>query len=138
MDSQSSRWRHNILESRIVLDERGLLGEFILQQIEFEVKRIYWVYSKFNQRRGFHAHKELFQFLIVLEGRIEIMLSDTKNSQMFQLTPGENLLICPGVWREFTALEGDATLLILASEEYLEGDYIRNYDEFVRWNNEFF
>ncbi len=138
MDSQSSRWRHNILESKIVLDKRGLLGEFALQQIEFKVKRIYWVHSNSNQKRGFHAHKELFQFLVVLEGRIEIVLNDVQNSQMFQLAPGENLLICPGVWREFRARDGDATLLVLASEEYRESDYIRDYDEFVRWNNEIF
>jgi|688.fasta_scaffold291796_2 dTDP-4-dehydrorhamnose 3,5-epimerase len=138
MDSLSTRWRHNILESKIVLDERGLLGEFTLQQIEFKVKRIYWVYSKLNQNRGFHAHKELYQFLVVLEGRIKIMLDDAQSSQEFLLAPGENLLIRPGVWREFVAHDGDATILVLASEEYRESDYIRDYDEFVRWDNEVF
>jgi len=138
MDYLSTRWRHNILESKIILDERGLLGEFTLQQIKFNVKRIYWVYSKSNQKRGFHAHKELFQFLVVLEGRIKIVLNDARSSQEFQLEPGENLLIHPGVWREFIAHDGDATILVLASEEYRESDYIRDYDEFVRWNNEFF
>jgi len=138
MDSLSTRWRHNILESKIVLDERGLLGEFTLQQIEFKVKRIYWVYSKSSQKRGFHAHKELHQFLVVLEGRIRIVLSDAQCCQEFQLAPGENLLIHPGVWREFVACDGDATILVLASEEYRESDYIRDYDEFVRWDNEVF
>ena len=138
MDSVSSRWRHNILESKIVSDDRGFLGEFTLQQLEFQAKRIYWVYSKSNQQRGFHAHKELFQFLVVLEGKIEILLNDVQNTQTFQLAAGDNLLIYPGVWREFAARDGDATLLVLASEEYRETDYIRDYEEFVRWSDEFF
>lgn len=30
-------------------------------------------------------------------------------------------------------LESDSVLLVLASEHYNESDYIRDYEEFIRW-----
>ena len=136
MSTQKLKWRHNSREIKMLEDNRGFLGEFEISKLNFDFKRIYWVTVKVDKKRGFHAHKELSQFLVVLSGQLEIKLDDSKNSVELLLLPGENLLIKPGVWREFVARETDTTILILASQEYSEQDYIRNYEEFVKWTNE--
>lgn len=37
------------------------------------------------------------------------------------------------MWREMYDFSSDAVLMVLASEYYDESDYIRNYDEFLKY-----
>ena len=50
--------------------------------------------------------------------------------------PYEGLYISNDMWREMYDFSSDAVLLVLASEVYCEEDYIRNYDEFLRFLEE--
>lgn len=90
---------------------------------------------KANTPRGFHAHKQLSQLLIILTGTISLTLDNLTVEADFGLSAGENILIEPGVWREFVSKEQGASLLVLASENYNEDDYIRNYEDFRKWKN---
>ena len=40
------------------------------------------------------------------------------------------------MWREMFDFSKDAVLMVLASEPYIEEDYIRDYDEFLKFVNE--
>ena len=40
------------------------------------------------------------------------------------------------MWREMFDFSSDAVLMVLASELYDESDYIRNYDEFIKYVSE--
>ena len=53
------------------------------KNITFDIKRIYYLHglSKFTKERGFHAHKELKQFLICLNGSLEIYLDDANKNE---------------------------------------------------------
>ena len=40
------------------------------------------------------------------------------------------------MWREMYDFSSDAVLMVLASELYDEADYIRNYEEFLKYVEE--
>ena len=103
--------------------------------LPFEVKRIYYLYAiPENQERGAHAHKELFQLLLAASGSFTVELDDGKSTKkLFLNQPSQGLLIKPGIWRNLTDFSFGSTALVLASEYYTETDYIRNYDEFLKY-----
>ena len=111
-------------------DERGqlvALEEF--KDIPFEIKRVYYMYDTGRGvRRGFHAHKSLEQILVCIHGTCKILLDNGQEKK-----PYEGLYIANNMWREMYDFSDDAVLLVLASDFYKEEDYIRNYDEFLKF-----
>ena len=111
------------------------------KEIDFDIKRIYYIYefSKEN-RRGFHAHKELKQVMFCPHGKIQVEFTDGRIKQSYLLNdPTKILVIEKGYWREFVSLEEGSILCVGASDVYDEKDYIRNYEEYLKWeakNNE--
>ena len=49
--------------------------------------------------------------------------------------PDYGLLLVPGVWGELMEFSSGAVSLCLASELFDEQDYIRDYDEFIRYKH---
>ena len=47
--------------------------------------------------------------------------------------PYEGLYVSNAMWREMFDFSPDAVLLVLASELYDESDYIRDYNEFLKY-----
>ncbi|MEI6285439.1 MAG: WxcM-like domain-containing protein [Bacillota bacterium] len=117
-------------------DFRGYLsvGE-IAKDIPFEVKRYFLVYKVPGKEvRGEHAHKECHQFLICVAGSGHVIVDDGKKAEEIKLdTPNVGIHIAPGVWGIQYKFTQDAVLLVFASENYDSGDYIREYDEFLKW-----
>lgn len=100
-----------------------------------QIKRVYFLYDIPSRAvRGSHAHKELHQFIIAMSGSFDINLDDGKAVETFTLsTPDQGLYIPPGYWRTLTNFSSGAAAVVLASEEYDESDYIREYEEFLNW-----
>jgi UDP-2-acetamido-3-amino-2,3-dideoxy-glucuronate N-acetyltransferase len=115
-------------------DLRGQLsfGE-AANQIPFEVKRYFLVYSVVSQEiRGEHAHRSLHQFLICVHGRCHVVADDGSDRQEFVLdSPTIGLHLPPMVWGIQYKYTEDAVLLVLASDRYDAGSYIRDYAEFL-------
>lgn len=103
--------------------------------VPFQLKRIYFIYDvPTSAERGAHAHKELSQFFIALNGSFTLTLDSGNVKEQVKLsTPSEGVLIGPGLWRELSDFSEGAVCLVLASHEYSEEDYIRNYEEFEAW-----
>lgn len=103
--------------------------------IPFEIKRVYYITRvPENTIRGFHAHKELQQVLLCLNGSVKINVSDPFEKRTFELNdPAKGLYIGPGLWREMYDFSPAAVLLVLASEHYTEQDYIRDYREYTEY-----
>ncbi|MCT6870172.1 MAG: FdtA/QdtA family cupin domain-containing protein [Apibacter sp.] len=102
--------------------------------IPFEIKRVYWTYfTPQDIQRGGHAHKELKQMIFAVSGTIEFKTEDIYgNKETFILdSPEKGLFIPSKIWRDIK-FSHNAVLLCLASEFYLENDYIRDYDEFKK------
>lgn len=117
-------------------DDRGMLVALEEgKEIPFDVKRVYYMYDTVEGvRRGFHAHKCLEQILICVHGSCKILLDNGKEKEIVSLdTPYEGLYISNDMWREMYDFSPDAVLMVLASELYDEADYIRDYDEFLKY-----
>lgn len=120
-------------------DDRGqLVVVEQLKDIPFEVKRVYYIYDTLTDVvRGHHAHKCLEQVLICVHGSCKIHLDNGFETEEVLLDkPYEGLYISNDIWREMYDFSSDAVLLVLASEYYDEADYIRNYDEFIKFVKE--
>ncbi len=118
-------------------DHRGNLSIIENNTIPFVSKRVYYLYDvPSGARRGGHAHKEQHEFLIALSGSFDVIIDDGENKETFILNkPDEGLLIPKGCWRELENFSSGGICLVLASAEYLEEDYIRNYDDFVAFKS---
>lgn len=117
-------------------DERGqlvALEEF--KDIPFEIKRVYYMYDTAQGvHRGYHAHKNLEQILICIHGTCKILLDNGTEKKIVPLEkPYEGLYVANNMWREMFDFSDDAVLMVLASEYYDETDYIRDYDEFLKF-----
>ena len=116
-------------------DNRGNLSVVENEVIPFEIKRVYYLYDvPAGAERGGHAHKNLKQFLIALSGCFDVVLHDGQNQQIITLNkPYEGLLINQGIWRELNNFSSGSVCLVIASAVYDEGDYIREFDEFLKY-----
>ena len=120
-------------------DERGQLVSLEeYKDIPFRVKRVYFMYdTTADTIRGKHAHKELEQILVCIHGSCKILLDNGIEKKIVPLEkPYEGLYVANDMWREMFDFSSDAVLLVFASEVYDESDYIRNYDEFLKFVQE--
>ena len=61
-------------------DKRGSLS-FIEKQINFPIKRIYYIHNISGERGG-HKHKKTTQFFICLHGKVEIAIQRNKTKKI--------------------------------------------------------
>ena len=114
-------------------ERRGNLSVIENDTVPFDIKRVYYLYDvPSGAERGGHAHKYLQQFLVALSGSFDVVLKDGKEEQIITLNkPYEGLLINSGIWRELQNFSSGSVCLVVASEVYIEEDYIRDFDEFL-------
>ncbi|WP_367754675.1 FdtA/QdtA family cupin domain-containing protein [Flavobacterium sp. WC2430] len=117
----------------VVEDMRGNLGFVQKDILPFEFKRVYYLFDvPSNAFRGGHSHIEQQEVLIALSGSFEVVLNDGFEKKSFVLNkPNIGLYIPNGIWRELENFSSGAVCLVLASDEFIEEDYIRDFDEFM-------
>jgi hypothetical protein len=105
--------------------------------IPFDVKRLYYLYDvPGGAERGGHAHKGLQQLIVAASGCFDVVLDDGKNRKVVELNrPYYGLHVIPGIWRELINFSSGAICLVLASEKYDAEDYIRDYNEFLKYRD---
>lgn len=105
--------------------------------VPFDIHRAYWVYDvPAGESRGGHAHLTLRQLVIATSGSFTVTLDNGQETQAYLLNhPWQGLLIEPGIWRTLDDFSSGAVCLVLASDIYKEEDYIREYDEFLKYVN---
>ena len=103
-------------------------------EIPFDIQRVYYLYDvPSGESRGGHAHYELEQFIIAASGSFDVILDDGKNKKTVTLNrPNIALHIVPGLWRELDNFSSGSICMVLASLEYNENDYIRNYEAYLK------
>ena len=117
-------------------DERGqlvALEEF--KDIPFKIKRVYYMYdTAAGVVRGHHAHKSLQQILVSIKRSCKNRLDNGEEKKIIPLEkPYEGLYVSNAMWREMYDFSPDAVLMVMASTYYEESDYIRDYDEFLKF-----
>lgn len=104
----------------------------------FDVKRVYYLYDvPGGESRGAHAHRDLEQFIVAASGSFRVTLDDGNCKRSFILNrPYQGLYVKPGMWRDLDDFSSGAVCMVLASEVYQAEDYIRDYDEFIKFRYE--
>lgn len=125
---------YNLIDFKTLGDERGSL--IALEEnynAPFPIKRVYYIFeTEEGVRRGYHAHIDLKQIAIVVKGSCKFLIDDGTNRVNITLdNPNQGLLIEGLIWREMYDFSKDCVLLVIASEHYDEGDYIRDYKTFI-------
>lgn len=120
-------------------EDAGYLSFFEAEKdIPFPIKRVYYTYNvPVGTKRGMHAHKTLQQLLWCPYGEIEVILDDGKEKTSYLLdSPEKALLVLKGYWRNLYWKKEGSVLCVAASDYYDEDDYIRDYDEFIKYVKE--
>lgn len=105
------------------------------KDLPFNVQRAYYLYDvPGGESRGSHAHMELEQLIVAASGSFMVTLDDGREKRSFLLNrPYQGLYVKSGMWRDLSDFSSGAVALVLASDVYKEEDYIRDYQEFLRF-----
>ncbi|APY07705.1 hypothetical protein BWZ20_05080 [Winogradskyella sp. J14-2] len=124
-----------LLDIPKVHDERGALAVVEKDTVPFVLKRVYYLYDVPNDSfRGGHAHKEQQSVIIALSGSFEVVVDDGETKKRIRLyKPTQGLFISTYIWREIENFSSGSVCLVLASTNYNEAEYIRDYDDFKNY-----
>ncbi|MCD6067580.1 MAG: WxcM protein [Bacteroidetes bacterium] len=113
-----------ILDLQTFTDKRGNLT-VIEKVIPFDIKRLFYIYGVDDSKRGGHRHHKTKQAAICIVGSCTIYNNNGKQEEIFELDkPNKCLLIEPEDWHTMYNFSPDAILMVLASENFDQGDYI--------------
>ena len=103
------------------------------RHIPFQLKRVFYLYDvPGGALRAGHALKQSQQFIIAASGSFDVVLDDGFEKRRYQLNRSYyGLYVPPLVWREIDNFSSNSICVVLASELFDEGDYYREYDDFL-------
>ena len=123
-----------LYELPVIQDSRGSLSFAQYEEtLPFLPRRYFIVFDVGEgQTRGGHAHRTAHQLLACVKGSCVVSLDDGKMHHDVLLDRLE-LALClpPGIWATQHDFSRDAVLMVLASEVYDPGEYIKDYEEFL-------
>lgn len=102
--------------------------------VPFRIERAYWIHGvPQGQERGKHSNKVSWEYVVAVNGSVEITLENKDGRQTYLLdSKDKGLIIPPDTWDEIRNFSPDAVLLVLASHKYDESAYIHSYEEFLK------
>ena len=128
--------KYSVIEFKEFGDERGSLvvAEGSGFDIPFDIRRVFYMYgSDPDIKRGNHANRYTKFVLINVSGSSKVLVDDGDKKEIIVLDkPRMGLYLGPMIWKEMYDFSPDSVLLVLASEHYIETEYIRDYDEFIK------
>jgi hypothetical protein len=115
------------------LDLRGNLS-FIEEDthLPFKIRRVYWIYDvPGGEHRGGHAFRETEELIVALSGSFDVVINNGEKESRFSLNRSYYGLLVPKMfWRMLENFSTNSLALIIASTDYNEADYIRDFAEF--------
>jgi oxalate decarboxylase/phosphoglucose isomerase-like protein (cupin superfamily) len=116
-------------------DLRGNLS-FIEEDthLPFKIRRVYWIYDvPGGQHRGGHSFRMTEELIVALSGSFDVILHDGKGEYRYTLNRSYYGIYVPKmIWRMMENFSTNSLALIIASTDYDEGDYIRDFQEFLQ------
>jgi oxalate decarboxylase/phosphoglucose isomerase-like protein (cupin superfamily) len=117
------------------LDLRGNLS-FIEEDthLPFKIRRVYWIYDvPGGEHRGGHAFRDTEELIVALSGSFDVVLNDGDKEYRFSLNRSYYGIYVPKmIWRMLENFSTNSLALIIASTEYQERDYIRDFENFKK------
>lgn len=126
---------YKLINMEVFGDKRGkLISLESNKNIPFKINRVYYIYDTLPEEdRGKHAHKDLEQIIIAIDGSCQFVLDDgNKREEVWLNRPDKGLYIGKNMWREMRHFSYGCKLMVLASDYYKPEEYIRDYDEFLK------
>ncbi len=125
-----------VIEFPKVCDSRGNLS-FVegARHVPFSIRRIFYIYDvPGGETRGGHAHRKCTQVLTAVSGSFDLIITNGKEEESIRVNRANmGVLVPPGAWITMPNFTTGTVLLAIASEEYDEQDYIRDYDDYLRY-----
>jgi oxalate decarboxylase/phosphoglucose isomerase-like protein (cupin superfamily) len=122
-----------IIQLPKISDPRGNLS-FIEEDthLPFKIRRVYWIYDvPGGEHRGGHAFRETAELIVALSGSFDVVLNDGSKEYRFSLNRSYYGVFVPKmIWRIMENFSTNSLALIIASTDYSEEDYIRDFEEF--------
>lgn len=113
-----------LIDLQTFTDSRGNLT-VIENVLPFQIKRIFYIYGVDESVRGGHRHHKTVQAAICIKGSCKIINNDGCSNDVFLMDrPSVCLILEPKDWHQMCEFTEDAILMVLASENYNELDYI--------------
>lgn len=114
-------------------DLRGNLS-FIEEDthLPFSIRRVYWIYDvPGGEHRGGHAFRDTSELIVALSGSFDVVLHDGDREMKYSLNRSYYGVLVPAMyWRRLENFSTNSLALIVASTDFSESDYIRDFDEF--------
>lgn len=105
-------------------DSRGKLT-VIEEVLPFQIKRIFFIYGVDDSIRGGHRHHKTHQAAVCIQGRCVVKTDNNVEQREFILDrPDTCVLLLPEDYHSMYDFSSDAILMVFASENYDEQDYI--------------
>jgi dTDP-4-dehydrorhamnose 3,5-epimerase-like enzyme len=119
-------------------DERGNLS-FIEKGngVDFDFKRVYWIYDvPGGEVRGGHAFEEQAELIVALSGSFDVVLHDGIKESSYSLNRSFMGLFVPKMyWRSMRNFSTNAVAMVLASTVYKSSDYILDFEAYLKLKN---
>jgi len=119
-----------LIELPKFFDRRGNLS-FIEEdnQLPFKIRRVYWIYDvPGGEIRGGHAFRETEELIVALSGSFDVILHDGNEQVVFHLNRSYYGVMVPKMfWRSIENFSTNSLALIIASTDFDDADYIRDF-----------
>jgi dTDP-4-dehydrorhamnose 3,5-epimerase-like enzyme len=131
--------RRSLEEAKIInlpkiQDPRGNLS-FLENEthIPFDIQRSYWIYDvPGGATRGGHAFREQHEVIIVMSGSVDVVIEDGNAKKVYSLNRSYYALYIPnGLWRQMCNFSTNSFVLVLASNDFDQKDYIYNFSDYL-------
>jgi hypothetical protein len=108
-----------------------------VNDLQFDTRRIFYIDSLDEQtigkKRGYHANLNLNECMIVQQGLLQVDLTNCMNeSQSYTLEKGNVLYIPKNYWIEYTILEANTVVLVLADQTLSDTKSVYTKEEFLQ------
>jgi hypothetical protein len=115
-----------LIELKTFARKNGALSVLEDFQIPFNIKRFFYIYDVDKSYRGGHRHKTTVQAAICIKGSCRIYNNNGAGLKEIIIldAPQKCLILEPQDWHAMYGFSEDAILLVAASTNFDENDYI--------------
>lgn len=111
-------------------------GEVVVAEaatgVPFAIARLFVLRAPGGAVRGDHAHRLCTQFVILLNGSVEISIEDGTSRRTISMDSSDQaLFVPPMIWTKVRFVEPQSVVGVLCDRPYEPEDYVHEYPHFM-------